>query len=194
MKLKQIYGALFFLAVLPSLTLALDADRFSVGISYGTVGNFRYWSAADANSGSVINVNYAYDFGPTYRTELCLGFAVDDKVFPRVGSTTYAQTATFLAINHVFRSQKFWPLTPYLKLGTGIAAVNGWWKRTDQQLYINANNILADVNFGIGTDIHFLFGTLNIDFYAPGLFHEMYESKAIHEYINFLTIGYKYQF
>ena len=168
---------------------AEDAGRFGVGVNYGIINNFRMWDNASSESGSALRVNYSYDFSDLYTLAIEIGFVADDNVFKNASVVTVAETGSFLNIDHIFRTRKVGMLSPYLKLGTGIFAVNLWQKRTDNRFYNLANNIIADLNAGLGADFKIGNALMNVDLFFPALLNELYLS-ARPSYI--LSLGCKW--
>lgn len=167
-----------------------NTGHFGIGMSYGRISNFKQWDAASTETGSMLAVAYSYAFNDFYTAALELGFIVDDNVLKKASVDTYVETGTFLNIDHIFHTRKIGPLSPYFKIGTGISAVNGWWKQNDL-FYINANNIFADLSAGLGADFKLWNALINVDLSFPALAHTVYLGGKL-AYI--LSFGYRYQF
>jgi len=195
--LKNIHrflGCVIFLLVVLSLpALALDPSKWGVGVNYGIVNHFKYWNCASTESGSVLQVQYSYDFNDFYTAALDLAFIADSNTFNNPSIGTYTQTSVYLVINHLFYFQKRGTFAPYLKFGTGIYAANLWIKQS-AGFSSRGNDVMADLNAGCGADFNFGKSALNIDFNIPGLGHEMFAGQALKNYTNLLTFGYKYHF
>jgi hypothetical protein len=187
--LYLLFSCLAVLAVFPAYAEE-DGGRFGVGVDYGIINNFKMWACASTETGSVLKVNYSYDFNPLYTAALEIGFIADENVFKNAAVNTYVETGTFFRVNHLFHTLPVGQTAPYLKIGTGIAAVNGWWKRNGT-FTSSASNVFADINAGAGADFKLWNALLNVDLDFPGLFHEWYMGSRIS---SILSLGLRWRF
>lgn len=190
MKKALLLCSFFMLMALSSQAGAESAGPWHAGIHYGAVNNFKSFSDADTDAGSMVAVDYSYDFSDRYTVALELGYIVDNYVIPVSSASRYVETGTFLNIDHLFYLYKTDDFSPYYKLGTGIFAVTLWHKQ-DNDFYFSADNVFADIDAGIGADLKLWGILLNTDLTFPALAHEAFYTSKI-SYI--FTIGYNYHF
>lgn len=188
LKKTSVFIALFLMAF-PAL--ANDNGNFGVGVNYGLIGNFRMWDNASTEAGSVLRIEYFYDLNHLYTIAAEIGFVADNNVFRNVAETTAVQTASFLIINNLFHLSEVWSSSPYLKIGTGLYAVNAWNKRTDQKFYYSGTNVFVDLSAGAGTDFYIGNIKANMDLFFPALLNEWFGKLKL-SYI--LSFGCKYGF
>ena len=177
---------LILVLALPSLA---DPGDFGLGINYGFTKNSKMWVNTAANSGSMLQVAYSYDFTYLYTAELAFGFIADDNVFGAHSLPVNTETAAYLKVSHLFHTLPAGPFWPYLKVSTGIFGVNAWSKESDG-FHFSAHNFLADVELGAGADFKLGDALLNVDLLFPALLHEWNHASPVSYIISFGTKWY----
>jgi hypothetical protein len=175
---------IFLILFLSFPVLAGEAGRFGLGINYCAVSNFRMWDSAVSESGSMLRIDYTYDFNDFYTAALEIAFFADENVYKTTAVTTYAQTVAILNIDHIFHMRRVGPFSPYLKFGTGIYGAN-LWRKTNNRFYNSATDVLADVSAGAGAEFKFWNALLNVDLSVPGLIHEILMARKIPVVLSF---------
>ncbi len=191
--MKRIIPVLLFFIMVLSVSVpawAGETGRFGLGINVGYINNFKMWDAASTESGNVIQITYSYDFNDYYTAALELGYVLDANTLKEASDWIYIQTGSYLNIDHIFHTGKLGPFSPYFKFGTGIYAVNGWWRK-DHKFYQEATNVMVDLSAGMGSDFKLWNALVNVDLCFPGIAHEIYFGKKV-AYI--LSLGYKHRF
>jgi hypothetical protein len=170
--------------------LAGEAGRWGVGINYGIANNMRVWDGASSEAGSMVRVDYSYDFNEFYTAAIELGFMIDANTIPTATVPTPTQTAAILNIDHLFHLRQVGALAPYLKIGTGLYGLDLWHK-TNNTFSHGATGIMADLSAGAGAEFALGNQQLNVDLALPALAHEYFVSGKI-AYV--LSFGWKKYF
>jgi hypothetical protein len=148
------------------------------------------WDVASCESGTMLRIDYSYDFNDFYTAALELAYYVDQNVFSSTVPNTYVETAAILNIDHIFHTRKIGPLSPYLKFGTALYGNNLILKNKDKFSSISSD-IAADFNAGLGAEFKLGKATLNADLSFPGLTHVIIlNQKAVYV----LSFGWKQYF
>jgi hypothetical protein len=153
--------------------LAGERGRWGLGLNYCTVSNFKAWANATVEHGTMLRVDYTYDFTDAYTVALEMAFYADNEVFQTPSVWTYPQTATVLNIDHIFHTARLGPFSPHLKFGTGIYGLN-LWRKLDADIYDVATDVTADLNVGVGVEFQLWSARLNVDLDCPALLHALY--------------------
>lgn len=163
---------------------------WGAGIHYGAINNFKMFSSADTDAGSVLAVDYSYDFTDRYTAALEIGYIVDNNVFPNSSSPRDVETCAFLNIDHRFYWNKSDNFSPYWKVGTGIYSVTLFTK-TDNVFTFSAATTIADICFGAGADFKVWDIPLNTDLTFTSLgFSQTLNSRTAYIF----TVGYRQKF
>jgi hypothetical protein len=185
----------YFLAVMLIFILSLpsfagEAGRWGLGINLGALNNYKMWTAASGDSGTMLRIDYSYDFNDFYTAALELAYYVDQNVFKSTAATTYVETAAILNIDHIFHTTKIGPLLPYLKFGTALYG-NNLLRKTNDAFYSVSSDIAADFNAGLGAEFKLGKATLNTDLTFPGLAHVIiFNQKVVYVF----SLGWKQYF
>ena len=180
-----------FLIIAPAAQAATETTGpWGAGIHYGAINNFHMFADADTDAGSVIAVDYSYDFTDRYTAALELGYIFDNYVTPVSSSPRYVETGAFLNIAHKLYMNKSDGFSPYCKLGTGLFTVTQF-KKEDNTFTFLAATTLADISCGMGADFKAWDLPLNADLTLPALGFSAFTNARI-AYI--FTVGYKQGF
>jgi hypothetical protein len=167
-----------------------EAGRWGVGINYGLANNMRVWDGASSEAGSMVRIDYSYDFNDFYTAAIELGFLVDGNTIPTATVTTLTQTAAILNIDHIFHLRQVGALAPYLKIGTGLYGLN-LWQKTNKTFSHSATGVMADLSAGAGAEFSLGNERVNVDLALPALAHEYFVNGKI-AYV--LSFGWKKYF
>lgn len=187
--MKHLLAAiLIFSLSLPAF--AGEAGRWGLGINLGVLNNYKMWDVASCESGTMLRIDYSYDFNDLYTTALELSYYVDQNVFKSTAAATYVETAAILNIDHIFHLRKAGAFSPYLKFGTALYGNNLLLKNNDNFSSISSD-IAADFNAGLGAEFKLGKATLNADLAFPGLAHIIIFNQKV---VYVLSFGWKQYF
>ena len=180
----------FLIATLSVQSRAESTGPWAVGIHYGAINNFLMFAEADTDTGSVLAVDYSYDFTDRYTAALEIGFIFDNNVIPTTSSPRSVETCSFLNIDHRFYWNKSDNFSPYWKVGTGIYSVTLFTKH-DNVFTFSAATSIADISLGMGADFKAWNIPLNADLALTSLgFSETINSRIAYIF----TVGYRQRF
>ncbi len=184
------FFAIALICLLSLPTFAGETGRWGLGINLGALNNYKMWTSASSESGTILRIDYSYDFNDFYTAALELAYYADQNVFKSTAPNTYVETAAILNIDHIFHIQKIGPLSPYLKLGTALYGNNLILKNKDNFSSISSD-IAADFNAGLGAEFKLGKATLNADLSFPGLAHVIIFNQKV---VYIFSFGWKHYF
>jgi len=180
----------FLIIALSTHVEAETIGPWAAGIHYGAINNFLMFAEADTDTGSVLAVDYSYDFTDRYTAALEIGFIFDNNVIPTTSSPRSVETCSFLNIDHRFYWNKSDNFSPYWKVGTGIYSVTLFTKH-DNVFTFSAATSIADISLGMGADFNAWNIPLNADLAFTSLgFSETIKSRSAYIF----TVGYRQRF
>jgi len=169
-----------------------EAKKFSIGINYGSINNFRMFQPVSSEAGTSLFASYAYAINSFYSLGLEIGFAGDENIFNN-SLNTYTESGGFFTINNIFKIKKLGPLFPYFRIATGLYSVTLWHKE-NQGFVFQASNTFADIGAGVGFDFAALGSKLNVDYYVPAILNFRFNSPGSNKFPSILSVGYKHEF
>ncbi|MDD5593614.1 MAG: outer membrane beta-barrel protein [Candidatus Margulisbacteria bacterium] len=173
-----------------SMPVLAESGRWGLGINYGLVNNMKAWSGASSEAGSMVRIDYSFDFNDFYTAAVEIGFFADENVFKTANVPTLTQTAAVLNIDHIFHLRRVGTLAPYLKVGTGLYGLN-LWRKANNSFTHNSTDITADVSAGAGVEFWLWSALGNVDLSLPALIHESFMGTKV-AYV--LSFGWKKYF
>ena len=182
---------IFLMLLLTLPAFAGEVGRFGLGINYGLVNNIKIWNTQSSEAGSMLRVDYTYDFNDFYTAALEIGFFADENIFRSASTPTFTQTIASLNIDHIFRARTIGLFSQYYKIGTLLYGANLWRKSGNSYLH-ESTDVSADISAGIGAEFKLWNSIANVDLTFPALIHIACFSNRKVAYV--LSLGWKRYF